>query len=233
MLVYGVGILVTVFLSNDATAVVLTPAVYAVAKHAKVPALPYLFICAFIANAASFVLPISNPANLVVFGDQMPRLGTWLREFGLASVVSILSTYVLLRWTQRKDLQAQVATSAEKPELSMGGRIAAGANLVTGLVLLVASLRGWQLGLPTCVAGLAAWLVISGWKRSSPWPVLSHGLVERLALGCRSVCVGPRRRGYRRILAADRAGRSQRATITACNSIAGRSHGRSGIQSHQ
>ena len=32
MLVYAVGILVTVFLSNDATAVVLTPAVYAVVK---------------------------------------------------------------------------------------------------------------------------------------------------------------------------------------------------------
>ncbi|MCB1540494.1 MAG: anion permease, partial [Rhodoblastus sp.] len=61
-LVYGVGILVTVFLSNDATAVVLTPAVYAVARRAGVEPLPYLFICAFIANAASFVLPISNPA---------------------------------------------------------------------------------------------------------------------------------------------------------------------------
>src|SRR5579871_3573243 len=57
-LVYGVGILVTVFLSNDATAVVLTPAVYAAVKRAKADPLPYLLICAFIANAASFVLPI-------------------------------------------------------------------------------------------------------------------------------------------------------------------------------
>ncbi|HEY0205023.1 MAG TPA: SLC13 family permease, partial [Acetobacteraceae bacterium] len=61
-LVFLVGTVVTVFLSNDATAVVLTPAVAAVVRTAKAEhPLPYLFICAFIANAASFVLPISNP----------------------------------------------------------------------------------------------------------------------------------------------------------------------------
>ena len=54
-LIYVVGVLVTVFLSNDATAVVLTPAVYAAARSAGAEPLPYLFICAFIANAASFV----------------------------------------------------------------------------------------------------------------------------------------------------------------------------------
>ena len=74
LIVYGVGTLVTIFLSNDATAVVLTPAVYAAATAARVKPLPYLLICAFIANAASFVLPISNPANLVIFGDHMPPL---------------------------------------------------------------------------------------------------------------------------------------------------------------
>ena len=63
-LIFAVGTVVTAFLSNDATAVVLTPAVAAVVRTAgaKQP-MPYLFICAFIANAASFVLPISNPAN--------------------------------------------------------------------------------------------------------------------------------------------------------------------------
>jgi arsenical pump membrane protein len=73
-LIYLVGTVVTVFLSNEACAVVLTPAIYAAAKAAKAKPLPYLFICAFIANAASFVLPISNPANLVVFAEHMPPL---------------------------------------------------------------------------------------------------------------------------------------------------------------
>jgi arsenical pump membrane protein len=41
VLVYLVGTIVTIFLSNDATAVVLTPAVYAAAKRAKAKPLPY------------------------------------------------------------------------------------------------------------------------------------------------------------------------------------------------
>ena len=109
LIVYVVGTVVTVLLSNDATAVVLTPAVYAATRAAKVEPLPYLFICAFIANAASFVLPISNPANLVVFGTQMPPLAEWLRTFALPSVVAIVATYVALRLTQRRALDAAVA----------------------------------------------------------------------------------------------------------------------------
>src|ERR1700727_205692 len=38
LLTYGVGTIVTIFLSNDATAVVLTPAVAAAARAAKAPA---------------------------------------------------------------------------------------------------------------------------------------------------------------------------------------------------
>ena len=97
-LVYGVGTLVTIFMSNDATAVVLTPAILAAIRKAKVAPLPYLFACAMIANAASFVLPISNPANLVVFHANMPPLGRWLMSFGLPSILSIAATYLVLRF---------------------------------------------------------------------------------------------------------------------------------------
>jgi arsenical pump membrane protein len=56
LLIYLVGVVVTAFLSNDATAVVLTPAVAAAVKAAKVKKpLPYLLICAFIAFAAMVI----------------------------------------------------------------------------------------------------------------------------------------------------------------------------------
>src|SRR6516162_7492805 len=103
-LVYVGGTLVTVLLSNDATAVVLTPAVYTAARAAGATPLPYLFVCAFIANAASFVLPISNPANLVIFGARMPHLTAWLWQFGLPSVVAITATYLVLRFALRHAL---------------------------------------------------------------------------------------------------------------------------------
>ena len=98
-LVYLVGIVVTIFLSNDATAVVLTPAVYAAVQKARTRALPYLLICAFIANAASFVLPISNPANLVVYGRNIPPLIPWLElSCCLRSVRSPRLTWCCVGW---------------------------------------------------------------------------------------------------------------------------------------
>src|SRR5712691_10448345 len=126
LLVYSVGILVTVLLSNDATAIVLTPAVYAATRAAGASPLPYLFACAFIANAASFVLPISNPANLVVFGERMPHLFEWLRQFALPSIAAIVVTYIVLRLTQRHALaEESIESRVPHPKLGRGGKLTA------------------------------------------------------------------------------------------------------------
>ena len=161
-LVYGVGILVTVFLSNDATAVVLTPAVYAAVKRARAQALPYLLSCAFIANAASFVLPISNPANLVVYGKELPALLPWLRIFLLPSVLSIAATFAMLRWIAHDDLQGRIMDVGEIPPLTAEGRRAAWGIAAAGAVLITASARGWDLGVPTLAAALAVVLLATG-----------------------------------------------------------------------
>jgi arsenical pump membrane protein len=157
-LVYLVGTLVTVFLSNDATAVVLTPAVYAAVKRARVTALPYLFICAFIANAASFVLPISNPANLVVYGKALPALLPWLKLFLLPSILSIGVTYAVLRFLSRRDMEGDME-AGDPVQLSPEGRRAVWGILVTGLILIAASSVGLDLGRVTCVAAIGAVLL--------------------------------------------------------------------------
>src|SRR5712675_1799462 len=168
-LVYAV---VTVFLSNDATAVVLTPAVYAAAKAAKAEPLPYLFICAFIANAASFVLPISNPANLVVFGNHMPPLLSWLTQFALPSILSIGATCAALYLTQSRSLQQGISQDVLLPNLSTGGRLTGCGIAITAPLLLLASAFDRQLGLPTFIAGAATALVVFLRKREAPWDVL-------------------------------------------------------------
>jgi arsenical pump membrane protein len=173
LLIYVVGTLVTVLLSNDATAIVLTPAVYAATRAAGASPLPYLFVCAFIANAASFVLPISNPANLVVFGARMPELGEWLRLFALPSAASILLTYLVLRLTQHRALKAQtIAASVPHPTLGRGGKLTAFGIVAVGAVLVTASALDKPLGLPTFICGgvTAALVLLIG--RQSPWPVL-------------------------------------------------------------
>ncbi len=173
LLVYGVGVVVTAFLSNDAAAVVLTPAVFAATRAAKVrDPLPYLFACAFVANAASFVLPISNPANLVLYASRTPPLPAWLARFALPSLLAVAATYAALRLAQRASLRDPIQTGIEQPGLSRGGRIAACGIGLTAAVLLAASSLDVRLGLPTAVAGALAAAAVLAAAREAPWGVL-------------------------------------------------------------
>ena len=143
-------------MSNDATAVVLTLAVFAPTKAAKVKnPLPYLFICAFIANAASFALPISNPANLIIFREHMPPLLQWLGRFALPSLLSVAVTYAVLRFTQRDSLRQEIiAAEVNVPGLSRSGRATASGIMGTGIVLLLVAGFGVELRLTTFVAAI-------------------------------------------------------------------------------
>ncbi len=170
LLVYVVGVVVTAFLSNDATAVVLTPAVLAAVRRAEVNPRPHLLACAFIANAASFVFPISNPANLVVYGSHLPALFDWLRTFWLASLISIASTFACLRWLARGSLKSPVPNHRVRIPLTREGRLALAGLLLGAAILLTASAKGFPLGLPTCLAAILALSLISLQNR--------HALVE-------------------------------------------------------
>ncbi len=172
-LVYAVGTIVTIFMSNDATAVVLTPAILAAVRKAKVQPLPYLFVCAFIANAASFLLPISNPANLVVFHNQMPPLGRWLLSYGVPSILSIAATFIVMRWLFRKDLSAAIECQAieyevEAPQLKSDGKLVLAGLAGMVVALLTASAFGKDLGLPACLTALATTALVSIKARSNP-----------------------------------------------------------------
>jgi arsenical pump membrane protein len=173
LLIYLVGVVVTTFLSNDATAVVLTPAVAAAVKAAKVEKpLPYLLICAFIANAASFVLPISNPANLVIYGSHMPALLHWLGQYVLPSVCAIVVTYFVLHFTQRSCFKTKIETNIIIPKLTQGGKTALIGIAITALVLLIASTLGIQLGLPTAVTGVITSAVVIIRSKKNPLVVI-------------------------------------------------------------
>lgn len=201
-LIYVFGALVTVFLSNDATAVVLTPAVLVAVKKARANPLPYLLVCAFVANAASFMLPISNPANLIVFHTAMPPLARWFGMFLAASAVSIGATYLALRWCCRESLRGEMALDAERVHLSRAGKhMLIGIGVVAG-VLLAASTLGKDLGMPTFVTAVCIAGVLSVGEQTNPltlvkgisWSVLPlvaglFVLVEALSgAGALSLC---------------------------------------------
>ncbi|WP_156678140.1 arsenic transporter [Sphingomonas profundi] len=168
VLIYAAGIVTTTFLSNDATAVVLTPAVYAAARKAKAEPLPLLFACALIANAASFVLPISNPANIVLYGGTMPPLGRWLASFALPSIAAIGVTFVMLRWVERARIAGTCAADIARDKLSAGGKAALAGIVGTAALLLLASAFDTALGLPAALAGTITTLGVCGIARRSP-----------------------------------------------------------------
>ena len=203
-LVFAVGTVVTAFLSNDATAVVLTPAVAAVARAAKTEEpLPYLFACAFVANAASFVLPISNPANLVIYGSHMPPLLQWLPRYALPSTLSILATYAVLRWTQRDQLRQAITVEIEVPGLPAGGRMAALGIVGTAATLLASSALGLELGPPTFLAGIVTAALVLSRSRCGPMAVvrgISWGVLPLVA-GLFVLVEGLERTGVTRTLA--------------------------------
>ena len=170
-LIYSVGTIVTIFMSNDATAVVLTPAVLTAVRKSKAEPLPYLFACALIANAASFVLPISNPANLVVFRTRMPPLHQWLAAFGLPSLLSIVATYLVLRWCFRRELRGSVAEQSAIQPLIGNGRIVLAGIVAVACVLLVISAMNIDLGLPTCISALGIAGITLIKARTSPMKI--------------------------------------------------------------
>ena len=157
--IYAAGTIITALLSNDATAVVLTPAVLAAVRRARVEPRPYLLACALIANAASFVLPISNPANLVIYGQKLPPLKPWLGYFLVPSIASIAVTYFCLWLISRKALRGKLAQPELEVKLGTNGKFALAGLLLAAAVLLTASALGMPLGAPTCIAAAIAVIV--------------------------------------------------------------------------
>jgi arsenical pump membrane protein len=103
--VFLLGTAITMIFSNDATALILTPVVYVLVTRLRLPVLPYLFACTFIADTASYLLPISNPINIIVMSRYPLNLFSFLRLLFLPSLVAItinIGIFYLLYRSQLK-----------------------------------------------------------------------------------------------------------------------------------
>lgn len=103
--VFLLGTAISMIFSNDATALILTPVVYVLVTRLGLPVLPYMFACTFIADTASFLLPISNPINIIVLSRYPLNLLSFLRLLFLPSLVVIainIGVFYLLYRSQLK-----------------------------------------------------------------------------------------------------------------------------------
>jgi len=98
------GAIVTAILSLDTTAVMLTPVMLALVKRLKVPAAPYVLLCAFVANVGSLLLPISNLTNLLFADAFHQTFAAFAARMIVPQLVALATTYAILRWHFRRDL---------------------------------------------------------------------------------------------------------------------------------
>ncbi len=154
--IFGLGTLCTALLSNDTTVIALTPAVLVLAAAVRERAAPYAYACALVANGASFLLPISNPANLLLYGTHLPALLPWLRLFFVPSVAALLISFGALALIFRRDLAGRIERDLAVEPLQANERAVFGAVILAVVLLLGASL----LRLPPGLAALCGALVV-------------------------------------------------------------------------
>lgn len=180
------GVVLTTVLSNDATALLLTPVVVGLTVELGLPPKPYAFACAFIANSASLTLPVSNPLNILVLGSGGISLGDYAAHLLPASLIVIVLTALLLRWRFRAELRGgfgdpvtSLAGECASPEQTRVFRLA----LVTLALLVCAyiftSVVGWPLAYPVTVAGLVLVAIVNRVGRlplrtaaAAPWSIV-------------------------------------------------------------
>jgi arsenical pump membrane protein len=90
-----------------------------------------------------------------------------LPQYLLPSILSIVATYVVLRWSQRSALDQAIARDLPVLRLSRGGKIAAAGIAITAVMLLIVSAVGIQLGTPTAVAGVITGLALLARDRNA------------------------------------------------------------------
>ncbi len=161
--VYILGALVTVVLSLDTTAVMLTPLVLALVRRARLPARPFVLACVFVANIASLVLPISNLTNLLV----LDALHLSFVGFALRLALPQLAALVVGYWALRRQVALPARFSVE--ELGdrgpvIGDRRYFRAVLVVLPLVCVGYFAGPRVGVPLYAVALAgcALLLVAG-----------------------------------------------------------------------
>ncbi len=172
--VFLVGVVITAFLSNDATALILTPVVYALVTRLRLPALPFMFACTFIADTASFLLPVSNPINILVLDAFGGGLGAFLRFLLLPALVCIVCNIAVFVWLFRRDLRLSYDPGAI--EATARPRQFRFTLVGLGLIALgyvVASAAQVPLSL-VALGGAALLLAGAAWYRQLEWSRVSR-----------------------------------------------------------
>ena len=174
--VFLAGTLLTAFLSNDATALILTPAVFVLVTRLRLPVLPYMFACTFIADTASFLLPVSNPINILILDSFGGGLGVFLHYLFLPALFCIVLNIGIFLFLFRKDLRLKYKMSdlpATQPPDQAFFRFTLATLGVIAVAFVLAS--SFQVPLSLVALGGAVVLLFGAWRFGQlKWGRLRH-----------------------------------------------------------
>lgn len=149
LLVLTLAVIGTIFLSLDTTAVLLTPVVVILARHAGLSPLPFALTTVWMANTASLLLPVSNLTNLLA---EHGLNGVGPLQFAaltaVPALISVVVPAIILFLVFRRDLLVRYRT---EPAESGNDR-----------VLLIASAAVVALLIPALVSGVEVWIPTVG-----------------------------------------------------------------------
>ena len=168
------GSIISMLLSNDATALILTPVIYSLVTRLRLPVLPYLFACTFIADTASFLLPVSNPINIIVTTRFPLDLLTFLRLLFLPCLLCICINagvfYLLYRRQLRGSFDMKRLPSIEESVKHKAYfRYTCSVLILVAAAYIIAAATQFPLSL---VALSGAFLLLIGalfWKQTTLW----------------------------------------------------------------
>ena len=202
--------------SNDATALILTPVVYVLVTRLRLPVLPYMFACTFIADTASFLLPISNPINIIVLSRFPLDLFSFLRLLLLPSLVVIAINFAIFYLLYRSQLKGITFPRERLPTAEMAVKHKPYFRYTLWVLAIVAPsyvIASAFLFPLSMVAVAGALLLLAGalfWKRTTLAKGGQRNLLVYLRIHRRNVHRGSRHRRYR---AHDEAGQTASASL--------------------
>jgi arsenical pump membrane protein len=154
LLVVVIAVASTVFLSLDTTAVLLTPVVVVLARHAGVSPLPFALTTVWLANTGSLLLPVSNLTNLLATSTAAGMSpGEFAALMAAPAAVAVLVPVVILFLVFRRSLLTRYVSGepAAAPDRAL---------LVVSAVVVVALLPLFVSGLPVWMPALAGAIVL-------------------------------------------------------------------------
>jgi arsenical pump membrane protein len=174
LFIFLIGTLITATLSLDATAIVLTPIVYAMAVRLKLRPLPFMFACGFIANTASLFMPISNLTNLLIYRALDFSVLRFSLIMFIPAVAAVATNAALFSYIFRFELIGHYAPSPEpfRPANRAFFRLSVVALVFVLVAIFAASIVHVPIG-PIALAGGIVLLVVT---RARGWAPISATL---------------------------------------------------------